>query len=1391
MTASGRLNYIFRAIVFLMPFLIEFEAFSMPADKLKFRHLTEENGLTNSHIYTISQDGRGFIWIGTENGLYRYDGHRFKHYLNVPGDTTSINSNVIFQIYYDRHNNLWIGTFMGLMRYDEILDRFIDLKFHNQVRNGLPVPINGVTENLKGSLIVSTDVGTAIVDPVKYEYTFTRSGSTGCPYEGNVVSTCMVDVQGNQWLATDAGVFRTDAISGQVKHYRLNEYSQKPFRTAYVLSIFQDSRSNVWIATREEGVFMKPNGSEQFIQFIYREADKHSLGSNESYDIYEDNENQIWISTNGGGLNLYDSEHANFKRFRHSPNDKNSLLNNNIRTLFEDRQGNVWIVSYQNGVNIYINHPQLFRYYDLAGDLVFDYQSSTVCAVYPYKNDVLWIGTDGGGLKLLNRKTNTIRTFLPNEKIAGSFPDKVVMNIYEDMYGTFWFGTYQGGLVKYEEQNRTFRAYQNNPADSFSISSNFVTCIIEDRNGNFWIGTNGGGLNLFDRKTQQFRAYQNAGGNGNHLVDNYINDILEDRSGNIWVATFWGLSRFNTTHFQFSNYFNDKKNSNSLSHNTIFCLFQDAKDRIWLGTRNGLNRYNPENNSFDFYNEKDGLPGNIIYSILDDESGYLWLSTNRGLSRFDPETKQAVNFTESDGLQGNEFFRNSSYKSRDGEMFFGGINGFNTFYPKNIQQRDYEPQVVVTALKIFDHEVQIGEDFEGRVILDKSITETTEIGLRYSDKIFAFELAAIDFITPENIVYAYMMEGFDKAWNYTSAKYPIISYTNLNPGDYTLKLKAGNQSMIDSVKSYEYIHITITPPIWRTWWAKGIYILLFLIIIYLAWLISMQRIRERNQVRLEILRREQAEELNQAKLRFFTNISHEFRTPLTLIISPIEQLLKEISLSDPIRRPLDIMLKNALRLLRLVNQLLDFRKIEGGKMALRTEYADIIGFIKDIVHSFEEYAGEKHVNFKFASPLEEYNLWFDADKLDKILFNLLSNAFKFTPETGSIKLSVRTNAESKIENGVTRNFLLIAISDTGPGIPEKDLPFLFDRFYQADNHQSFYQGSGLGLSLTKHLTEIHKGFIEVDTSPAGSTFRVYIPQGEDHLSPDEKITTDSPGLNKYIHILPESVSYPESNHKTEKEIQQLHNKPTILLVEDNLDLKNYIEHECRQYYIFYNASDGNEGNEMAVEIMPDLIITDVMMPGMNGLDFCKKVKSNMVTSHIPVIILTAKNAIENQIEGFESGADAYISKPFQIDQLIATANSIIENRARLREKFHAGTLFSKLPIKNTADDKFLQKVSEAIHNHISEVEFGVIELSKTIGISRVHLHRKLKAIANYSPNEFIKNIRLQKAGELLLKKEFTISEVCYKVGFNSPAYFSSCFKTYYKMSPTDFIEKNS
>jgi signal transduction histidine kinase/ligand-binding sensor domain-containing protein/DNA-binding response OmpR family regulator len=1392
MIENGFRSNLLKLFLILIFFYPLFFSYALSPEKLKFRHLTEEQGLTNSHIHSICQDGKGFIWIGTENGLYRYDGFHFRHYVNIPGDTNSINSNIIFRLFKDSENNLWIGSYMGLMRYDETKDMFCDFHMNDKYRRGMPIPIDDITQSDNGTIIISTASGLSFINPVTYVLDFYPVGIQNTFYSGKIISTYMVDKQGHHWSGVSTGADMYNWASKTFTHYDLNQFAERKFNSCFIHKIFEDSHSNIWIATRKDGVFFKPANSENFKQFYYKENDKFSLGSNETFDIWEDEEGKIWISTNGGGLNMYEASTGRFIRIKHNINDKNSLLNNNIRTIFKDKQGNLWITSFQSGINIHVNHPQLFKFYDFSSESDVEYISSTVSSIFYENNDLLWVGTDGGGLKLFNRNENTVKTFLPNKDIPGSFPDKVVMSIYKDKAGTLWFGTYEGGLVKYDPKNGRFICYNNNPSLPGSIKSNFVTAMVEDQKGNFWIGTNSGGLNLFDRKSGTFRSFQPNPANPKSIIDNYLNALIEDHNGDIWVGTFWGLSRLNTKDFTFINYLNDKTKSNSLSHNIVLSLFEDQNQNLWIGTRNGLNLYNFKTNDFVFFTEKDGLSGNVINSILGDNKGNLWISTNYGLTKFNPTTGSSEIFTESDGLQGNEFYRNSSHAGSNGELFFGGINGFNAFFPDSIKQREYVPQVIVTGFRIFEHEVPIGKFSDGRIILKNNIAETNDITLKYSDKIFSFELSAIDFITPENVVYAYQIEGFDKGWNYTDAHYPIITYTNLNPGKYNLKIKAANKNIIQNINPAVEIHITITPPLWKTWWAFIIYFLAIITVAYYSWILSMRRVKERNMIKLDRMKREKSEEINQSKLRFFTNISHEFRTPLTLIIGPLEQILAREKEIQPIKMHLNIMLKNARRMLRLVNQLLDLRKFEGEKMSLKTENSDIVKFIKDIIHSFEEYAVEKRINFRFYTNQNVCMMWFDADKLDKILFNLLSNAFKFTPEKGTITVDLKCGIlpDNSIKDPDIEDYIDISISDTGIGIPEKDVPNLFERFYQAGNKQSFHQGSGLGLSLTKNMVEIHRGKITVTTAQhVGTTFHVYLPQSDSYLTEEQKITPETPGLNKYLHITPE-VYIPETAEGVKKPLHTLHNMPIVLLIEDNIDLRTYLENEFKDSYNFYSASNGKEGYELAVDIMPDIIISDIMMPEMDGLQLCNMIKHNIITSHIPIILLTAKTSAENQIAGYESGADAYISKPFRIDQLLATINSIIENRMRLREKFSLNKVLINSPVRHTADDKFVQKASDSVKKNISEVEFGVLELSKELGISRVHLHRKLKAIANVSPNEFIRNIRLQSSCELLLHHEFTISEICYKVGFNSPAYFSSCFKNYYQMSPTEFLERN-
>ncbi len=1354
----------------------------------RFKHLTYEDGLTNSNIYTFCQDSKGFMWIGTEGGLFRYDGLEFKVYKNIISDSTSINSQAVFTLFKDSKNRIWVGTYQGLMLYNEEKDNFIDFYISDIFKVNDATAVNQIIEIPGSGILVGTAFGALLFDSETLELDQKFSKRFSQIFDESTILSLFQSSDGLLWVGTTNGLFSWDISTRKPHKYNLYELSGIQ-ESNIVVNIYEDSYDDIWIATRGGGIFRRVKTNDTFISYEYNAFNNNSLGSNECYWFYEDENNRLWISTNGSGINFFNRENNNFSYLKHEPGDKFGLLNNNTRTIYKDMQGNLWICSFQAGLNLLINNPYQFKQGGFITLTKSGSENTSVISFLLENKNTLWIGTDGGGLKKVHRETSEVVSFTPQDKNGFTFPDKVVMNIHKDDEGYLWMGTYLEGLIQFDPETYNYRQFKNNPTDPNSISHNYVSVIHEDTRGNLWVGTNGGGLNLFDQTTEKFTSYKSDPKHPNtKLINNYINVIEEDFNGDLWIGTYWGLSRFNVQNSSFQNHSVNQEYPNGLNSNVIYCLLNDSKNRLWIGTRSGLLRYNFQTNKFIHYSQIDGVGSNQINGLLEDNNGILWISTDNGIVKLNPDTKESQRFFEEDGLQGNEFFHNASHKGFNDELFFGGYKGYNSFFADSIIERNFIPDVILTKLKVLDKEIVIDETYNKRIILDENITETDSIYLRYSDKTFSLGFAAIDFVEGNKLNYAYKLQGFDNEWHYTNSSLPVATYTNLSPGEYNLRIKAGKKNLIDNINKERTVYIQIDPPFWRKWWAYLTYLIFVIGIILFFWLLSIRRLKAKNTIKLEKLKRENAEAVNQARIRFFTNISHEIRTPLTLIIGPLEQLIARGEETKPFRKHFDIMLKNARRLLRLINQLLDFRKIELDKMNLIAEYGNFTKFIQEINYSFEELAANKNIKFVFKSGNSDIYLWFDPDKMDKIVFNLLSNAFKYTPEKGTITVSLTPDVSLE-DRGC--KFVELKVSDNGKGINQEDLKNIFDRFYQGDQGGTTQQGWGLGLALTHSFVKIHQGELIVDSAKdVGTHFKAYFPQGDKHLSEHQKsIDSYQTKVNKYIHISTDpyiDIMPDSANHNSIFN----HSKPQMIIVEDSTELRDYLVSELSSHYNCMEAKNGREGLEKAIEMMPDIVISDIMMPEMDGTELCHEIKSNIITSHIPVILLTAKSQVEDQIQGFESGADAYIPKPFNIENLKANIKSILLNRQRIKDRFSAFALgtSSKKPVN--ADNKFIVLVDEKVIKNLDNPSFGVEELAKELNMSRTHLLRKMKAISNIGPNDYIKKVRMQKATELLLDGEKNITEVSEAVGFNSTSYFSSAFKSFYKISPKEFINRN-
>jgi signal transduction histidine kinase/ligand-binding sensor domain-containing protein/DNA-binding response OmpR family regulator len=1349
-----------------------------------FELYTHLNGLSNSHVNCIIQDAKGFMWFGTDYGLNKFDGFKFVVYSSTPENEYSLPSNEVSSLYLDKNGHMWVGTYNGLAKFDYSSEKFINY-FINKDSIQYYKPIRAITGDNKGTIWVGTSgKGVMAIDEKTGSNLTSKNKSLSELIGDEYVYALLIDKNNNLWIGTEGnGIKIYNPTTKKVKHLTSENSILK---SNWILTLFEDKDGNIWIGTRGGGMSIFNSKTQEFTTSLQLEGIK-----DEVYSFSYSKDSTIWIGTQDGGLIIYNP--ATKKIGLHDTYAADERFKSKrIRVIFKDKDNNIWLGIHQLGISLIKNYEYPFRNPNLKLPKEILMMNYSILGIFYDSKNNLWLGTDGNGLIKFNTFTKKYQHYLPNSLNNNSLLHSVVRTIYEDRNKNIWIGTYKGGLSKYIESTDNFKNYRNEPNNPNSLGFSDVVAITEDKKGNLWIATNGGGLNLYNPSSDAFTRFSEVDPkNKSGICSDWLTCLFVDSQGFLWIGSFWGLSRFDIENKIFRNYFYSSNNANSLSDNVVYSINEDKHGNIWIGTKSGLNKLEIQSNKFTRYGTADGLPDDAINSILIDDKENFWISTNNGLSKFNYITKEVKNFYYQDGLMSNEFIHNSQYKSSDGQFFLGSVFGFNSFFPDSINVRDFFPKVYITEFKIFNKTVPIGKTDDGRVILKQSATEATEINLDYYDNSFSFDFVALDYILPERIMYACKMEGFEKDWNYSDYKRRFITYTNLDPGTYTFLVKASSRKD-EWGEEVTRITINIRPPIWKTSWAYFIYLLLILGSGLFLWKLIKNRIVEKNQLRIERIKRDQVDKLNQEKLDFFTNISHEFRTPLTLIIGPIENLLENEKQSNYFKKTLLLMLKNAHRLLRLVNQLLDLRKIEQGKLRLQASKSNIIAFVRDLFLSFEELAKRKNIKYEFLSNFEDLDVYFDQEKLDKIIFNLLSNAFKFTMTGGKINLTI--NAIHDKSEIFPEGFVEINVEDNGQGMSHNDVNQIFERFYQSPDNVGFIQkGTGIGLSLTKSLVELHHGIITVDSKKGeGSIFKVKLPLGMSHLLSNEIFETGNLNTieNEHQSLIIDDFELESAWLDNGKEAQK--SAALILLVDDNEDVRAYLKAGLGSKYQIAEADNGLAGIQKTHDLMPDLIISDVMMPMMDGIEFCRKIKTDLVTCHIPVILLTAKTSIEHRIEGLETGADSYIPKPFNPKHLLIRIEKLIQLRQVLKEKFKTDSSFEPVEMAVTStDQKFMTKAVDLIKQRISDPELSVENLGDEIGMSRGHLHRKLKALTGQSPSEFIRTIRLKQAAYLLEKENIPVSEVTYLVGFSSPSYFTSCFNKFFGLTPTQFKEQKA
>ncbi|WP_282122150.1 hybrid sensor histidine kinase/response regulator transcription factor [Algibacter mikhailovii] len=1402
---------VFRITYFTLALFLFGISQSYGQNSQKFERLTTANGLSQSDVNAIYQDDDGFMWFGTHDGLNRYDGYNFTVFKPNADDKNSISSNLIWKIIGDENGNLWIGTTGGGLNYfDKKTETFKTFKKNKS--NKYSLQSNYITllyKDSKRRLWIGSNRGLDMIDlkksidslEVEHFNIFTNNIS---PSRNNsTVNVLFEDKMKQLWKGDYYGLSKLSINKNGDQYFKPIDTSIN-FPGVNIRCIAQDGFNNLIIGTSNALYRFSPE----------KESDNTQLIRKGAFTTLSIRNNQIWAGTLGGLIEFDNSSATELPRlvsiYKYDPvNPYHSLSKDAVKSLFIDKTGIVWVGTNGGGVNKFDPQRKQFRHINKSLD-PNSLSHDKVRTILEDSQKNLWVGTEGGGLNMLsvtNRKTNK---FIKFDKVNNVF---ALEEIHLKNASKLFIGVESSpGLYELDLTDNKPKANQD--IKPITEVRNSVFSILQDRDKNVWVGTYRDGVYrwLINNEKTDFKkdALIHYPDNKFSLPSNIIRDIFQDSNGNIWFATGRGLCRLKPDQIhvekpKFNVFQTNPNNKTSISHNYVLTIAESKSGVIWVGTLGGgLNKVieNLETNTIEFkrYSEENGLPNNVIKDILEDDQGNLWLSTNKGLSRFNPKAESFQNYDVNDGLQNNEFSELTAFKKQDGEMLFGGVNGFNAFYPNEITNNEVIPVTILTNFSIFNKPVKIGDQFNGRVILDKSINTINEIDLKYDENSFSFEFAALHYSAPQKNNYAYTLKGFNNDWIYTTSENRIATYTNLAPGYYTLKVKSSNNDNIWNEKPVE-INIKISPPFWRTNLAYLFYLALAIVLLLAFRRFTIIRSARKHQLELEHVEKDKHEEIQRLKLEFFTNISHEFRTPLTLIKGPLDYLIKKGETISPkeVSDQYGVMRKNTNYLLRLINQLLDFRKMDHGKMNLNLSKSDIVVFLKEVAAPFQFLSRKKNISFEIKASKNRLLTWFDPEAIEKIVNNLLSNAFKFTPDNGSIAINLFDGNNFKKPDTIDleldqSKYIIIQVRDSGPGIPSHRIQHVFERFYTeiGITNDANIKGAGIGLSFTKNLVELHQGIIKVQSDPeSGTTFYVWLPKNKEAYN-------KKAGMNFHENIEPKefiSQEVAESNALSlmddivDNNITKSRSKlPVLLIIDDNADIRAFIKKGFGENYYIYEAENGEKGLQLAKEFMPNIIITDLMMPIMNGIEFCNELKSTQETSHIPVVMLTAKTSQEKEIEGLKTGADAYIRKPFDLEILELKLSNILRQREELRKKFNREITLQPSEVTVTSsDEKFLKDSIAVVEKHMMNSDFSVSTLMKEMTISRSHLFFKIKELTGLSTTEFIRNIRLKRAVQLLEKGDFSVKETMYMTGFNTASYFSKCFKKQFGVIPSKYI----
>lgn len=1326
---------------------------------------TVDNELSSSMLNKIYQDRDGIIWIATEDGLNRYDGAKFTVYRNEKNNPHSLLNDYVRTLFEDSKGRLFVGSLNGLQTYDRATDSFTTIPTY--LANGTPVAPNvgAVFERGNGEILIGTSGHGLFRLEVQGDSTSARQADQLIP--SSLVTYLYQDRKGNLWIATgDNGMFRLDG-NNQLTHYS----GEESIAWNTISSMCEDAQGNLYMGSLKKGLFKYHANTDTFTPITYTHNPNLPVKT-----LYPDGQDKILIGTDGTGMKVYNIPEQKIEEAEFSTTAFD-LKKAKIHSILKDRTGNTWLGFFQKGVMIIPAVTNGFKYLGYKSSIHNVIGSSCVMSACKDHAGTLWVGTDNDGIYAV-APDNTLKAHFAPADHAHSVP-ATIMSIFEDSNHNMWIGSYLNGMARLD--TRTGRCEYLKLPNGTSNLMESVFSFAEDNNKTLWIGTMGGGLYHMNINTREIVSCPTAApGNAdwtkiNMLHNSWINCLLHTADDKLYIGTYDGLGCLDIKTMDFVS---PLKNRRILYGDVIYALHEGSDGTVWIGTSKGLKRLNPHTAEVQEYTVREGLPSNYICAIKEDTNGILWISTNYGISRFNPQNLNFINFYASDGLQSNEFSKGAAFADPQGGLFFGGTNGITYFNPAEITTPDKKPEIRITDFYIHDKKVKKGMKSGNRDIIGTAVMDANHFQLSHKDNSFSIEFSAMEFFSPERITYTYNINS--SQWISLQQGTNRVSFSNLNPGTYTFQVKAKDNDSYSDLKEFS---ITIHPAWYASGWAKLTYGLLLIAIVYGIIL----QIRHRYRARQEILEHIHGEQINEAKLQFFINISHEIRTPMSLIISPLQKLIASDKDSGR-QRTYHTIYRNAERILRLVNQLMDIRKIDKGQMSLKFQETDIVEFIRDLYYTFEQQATAKHITLNFLPETEMLTAWIDPKNFDKIILNILSNAFKFTPENGEINIRLRTGEEMNASLPL-QHYFEITVEDSGIGIDPKEIERIFERFYQIRNSQNNSNvGTGIGLHLSRSLVELHHGSISAENNAGkpGSRFIIRLPLGKEHLTAEE-IENNSAENNIPAHAGIDIPTLSATGEEDEKVRSKT--KCHVLVVEDDEEIRNYICRELAADFHMHGCANGKEALALILRKEPDLIISDIMMPEMDGLTLCRKIKQNVTINHIPVILLTAKSREEDNLEGLNMGADAYIVKPFGIEMVRMTAINLIKSREILRNSFKGNQIqeekLKRLKIQSP-DEKLLNKVMKVINDNLSSPDLNVELLATEAGISRVHLHRKLKELTNQSTRDLIRNVRLKQAARLLEENRHSITEVAHLTGFTNLAYFSTAFKELYGVSPTAY-----